>query len=67
MVADPIFLAVRPEIVPESYFTGPAGACAGTEMQLKLTDSARTKNYGMQRERNDSPNMNNPLEEKVGK
>src|SRR6476646_150976 len=27
MVADPIFLAVSPEIVPESYFTG-AGACA---------------------------------------
>src|SRR5258707_9225342 len=40
MVPEPIFLAVRPEIVPESYFTGRAGACAETAQGITAISAA---------------------------
>src|SRR5690348_7093444 len=42
MVADPIFLAVNPEMVPESYFTA-AGVCAvAAGSTHRLRSKART-------------------------
>src|ERR1700704_5044402 len=41
MVAEPMFLAGSPEMVPESYFTG-AGACADAPRQ-RVNSRARTE------------------------
>jgi hypothetical protein len=46
MVAEPIFLAVNPEMVPESYFTGPgAWAEAASQRAQRRASTAveRTK------------------------
>jgi hypothetical protein len=40
MVAEPMFLAVNPEIVPESYFTG---AAAWAEATGSVKPSSRTR------------------------